>query len=84
MVSGVAKAGYRVKFLEDERPRPGDSGGPVRKIWGASIGLISSGHPGGEEILVEPLLTPRGMKHGKVRGALHHPQMRPLRLKLGQ
>jgi hypothetical protein len=79
-------AGYWVRFPEDKRPIPGDSGSPVwNKRTGASIGLVSFGRPLGsfEETLVVPLLHPPNMPANRVPGILHHHGMAPLQLKLG-
>jgi hypothetical protein len=77
-------AGYWVRFPEDKRPQPGDSGAPVWS-WrtGASIGLVSVGRPEDlSETLVAPLLHPPNMPDHLVPGILHHSSIKPMQLKL--
>lgn len=79
---GFAHAGYWVKFHHPANH--GDSGAPVyNSVSGRSIGLVSAGRHGLTETLVQPLLTPPGMKPVKVPGILKNPHMRPLSLKVG-
>lgn len=79
---GEARYGYWVHF--NHHAEPGDSGAPVYNCAsGRSIGLVSAGRHKFTQTLVQPLLTPPGMKVGKAPGVLDNPYMRPLSLKLG-
>jgi len=79
---GVAHYGYWVHF--NHHAQRGDSGAPVyNSISGRSIGLVSAGRHKLTQTLVQPLLTPPGMKAGKAPGVFGNPHLRPLSLKLG-
>jgi YD repeat-containing protein len=79
---GVAHYGYWVRF--NHPAVLGDSGAPVWSTSGQSIGLVSAGRHKLTQTLVQPLLTPPGMKPGKAPGILNNPHLRPLSLKLGE